>query len=408
MKGLSAAGIVLAVASTAVPARADTLKVPSEPYPTIQHAVNAAEAGDVIVVGPGEYADSVVVSGKTDLEIRGKGWPVVLPSGEGPGFSLVGCENVLLTGFVVDGGTDGVYLADAVSARLIRLRLLNSVESAVETSTCTDVLVSRCQIAGGADGISDFVSSGLRIEKCSIEGTVGDAMDLSTLAGEGPGSDGAVVTRNRLTGVDMGIRFAGEDAEISKNRIEGYGEYGIEIVAGTSSDRTVLSKNRLAGGTGAVGIKVNEGQVTVSGNSLVGGAIYFDGAFHVAEGNRVADAIWGVYMSGNDGRIAGNRITGAQAFGIRSNGTATTVEGNTLAGVDGHGIEIGGNASSIAGNRVSGATGNGIDITGTGNTVTGNRATGSGGVDLRDHNVMGVNTYEDNRFGTVEFEPVDV
>jgi len=405
MRFLSAGAAVFAVPALASGALAGTLKVPSDDYPTIQEAVDAAMPGDVVLVGPGNYEEAVLVDGKTDLEIKGRGWPVVLPSAEGTGFTLVGCEDVLVTGFVVEGGADGVYLADTASARLVKLRLSGSAESGIEASTCTGVLVSRCEITGGVDGIVDVSSSGLRIEKCAIEGTTGDAMDLSTSAGESAGSNGAVVTKNRLAGVAMGIRFAGEDGEISKNRLDGYGEYGIEIATGTSSDRTVLSKNHLTGGGGAVGIKVNEGQVTVSKNVLVGGAIYFDGAFQVAEGNRVSDAIWGVYMSGNDGMITGNRIRNAAAFGIRSNGTATTVEGNVLAGINGSGIEIGGNGSIIAGNRVSGATGNGIDITGTGNTVTGNTASGSGGDDLQDHNVEGVNTYEDNHFGTVQFEP---
>ena len=42
-----------------VPAFAATLLVPDD-YPTIQEAVDAAEAGDIIMVGPGEYAGAVI------------------------------------------------------------------------------------------------------------------------------------------------------------------------------------------------------------------------------------------------------------------------------------------------------------------------------------------------------------
>ena len=81
MRCASAAAFVLAVAASAAAARASTLKVPSDDYPTIQDAVDAAGPGDVVLVGPGEYLESVVLDGKSDLRIRGKGSPVVRPQG---------------------------------------------------------------------------------------------------------------------------------------------------------------------------------------------------------------------------------------------------------------------------------------------------------------------------------------
>jgi parallel beta-helix repeat protein len=395
----SAAAVVLALCARS--AGADTLTVPSDDFPTIQSAVDAAGEGDVVLVGPGTYVETVNVNLKTDLEIRGRGWPLIQPPA-GPGFDIYGANTGLLVqGFAIDGASYGVSVSDGADLRFVKLLITGSTEDGIILEGADGVVISKCEVTGSTNhGIQDFGSAGLVIEKCSLEGNLGDSMRLSIAEGGNGGSNGAVVTKNRVTGGDAGIRFAGEDAEISKNRIEGWGEYGIEVVSGTSSDGLVVTKNRISGGGGAVGLKVNVGPTTVTKNVLDGGAIFLSGGFHVVDANKVSNATWGVYSDGTDCTISGNRLTALQAFGIRANGSEAVVTGNRLAGVNGNGIEIAGGGSIIEGNRVSGATGNGFDVTGTGCTLTGNRASGSGGFDLRDHNVPGVNTYEGNRFGT--------
>ena len=52
-------------------ARADTLKVPTEAFPTIQSAVNSAGDGDVIVVGKGVYREQLFLS-SSGVTINGK------------------------------------------------------------------------------------------------------------------------------------------------------------------------------------------------------------------------------------------------------------------------------------------------------------------------------------------------
>jgi hypothetical protein len=61
------------VATTTLPvAQAATLNVPSVPFPTIQAAIDAANAGDTILVAAGVYAQSLVWTNK-DLVIQGAG-----------------------------------------------------------------------------------------------------------------------------------------------------------------------------------------------------------------------------------------------------------------------------------------------------------------------------------------------
>lgn len=395
-----------ALLACAVPAVAGTLVVPSDGYPTIQSAVDDAGPGDVIVVAAGEYEESVDVSGKEGLAIRGKGWPVILPGPSSSGFHLGDCTGVTITGFEIDAGMYGVDAAYAGSTVLSHLRISGTLGVGIRLDHCPQTLVTKCTVGGTAShGIEDTSTPQLVIEKCTLENAGGDSIRLSAGAGENLGTNAAVVTRNRITGGSGGIRFSGENAEISKNRIEGFTDMGIEILAGTSSTGTVVTKNRVANGGGAVGIKVNVSGLTVTRNSLDGSALYFDGNDQACDRNRVSNAVWGVYAAGNNCTITGNRLQALSAFGIRSNGIFCTLEGNAVAGVDGNGIELGGANNTVTGNRVSGATQNGFDISTIGNTLTGNKAKGCGGFDLKDNAAAGQNTYEGNRFGTTSIGP---
>ncbi|HEY8488122.1 MAG TPA: right-handed parallel beta-helix repeat-containing protein [Thermaerobacter sp.] len=100
-----------------------TLRVP-EDYPTIQAAVDAAEPGDLILVGPGVYYEEVVVT-KPHLTIRGLDRNRVIIDGEfkrGNGIKVLGADDVvvenmtarnhLLNGFYWTGvlGYRGSYL----------------------------------------------------------------------------------------------------------------------------------------------------------------------------------------------------------------------------------------------------------------------------------------------------------
>jgi pectin methylesterase-like acyl-CoA thioesterase len=53
-------------------ASAATLRVPAD-HATIQAAVDAAVAGDVILIAKGSYAEAVAIDGKSQFTLRGKG-----------------------------------------------------------------------------------------------------------------------------------------------------------------------------------------------------------------------------------------------------------------------------------------------------------------------------------------------
>ena len=63
-------GLLLIIPFAGLPGVSATLKVPLH-YPTIQAAVDAAVAGDTILIAPGIYEELVTIDEKTDITIKG-------------------------------------------------------------------------------------------------------------------------------------------------------------------------------------------------------------------------------------------------------------------------------------------------------------------------------------------------
>lgn len=112
---------LLAVAVIAGVAHGATLYVPQQ-YPTIQAAVDAAGAGDEIVVAPGTYYDCTHVAGagdttrcsvvmKSDLKLRGSGMglTVIDADSSGRGIHLYQCSNVEISEMTITGGYAELY-----------------------------------------------------------------------------------------------------------------------------------------------------------------------------------------------------------------------------------------------------------------------------------------------------------
>lgn len=85
---------------------------PLAPYQTIDAAVEDALPGDVILVHPGTYEESVVISGITLKALRGPEVTVIQsPDGTGDGVTLTGNQNVALVGLRVQGFVRGVVVS---------------------------------------------------------------------------------------------------------------------------------------------------------------------------------------------------------------------------------------------------------------------------------------------------------
>ena len=94
------------------------LHVPAD-YSTVQAAVDAASAGDVIKVASGTYMESVEIVGMSDLELRGQGSPVLRGSNAGVGIKIVDSDDIVIQGLVVEKFKTGIVLEGTDNSRIV-------------------------------------------------------------------------------------------------------------------------------------------------------------------------------------------------------------------------------------------------------------------------------------------------
>ena len=112
--------LLLPLCSPASPALAETILVPDD-FPTIQGAIDQATDGDVILVDPGTYVETIDFLGKA-ITVRGTDCHAntVIDGGGNTFFAVVTCDTgegpeTVLQGFTITGGAfGGMYNASAV------------------------------------------------------------------------------------------------------------------------------------------------------------------------------------------------------------------------------------------------------------------------------------------------------
>ncbi len=123
--------LLAALLATGAPSARATgvLHVPAD-HNTIQAAVNAASAGDIIQVAAGTYMESVLIDGKSDIQLRGQG-AVLQGSGTGVGVKIVDSDHILFQGFTVERWGAGIILDGTNDSRIhnVETRLNDNVAS---------------------------------------------------------------------------------------------------------------------------------------------------------------------------------------------------------------------------------------------------------------------------------------
>ncbi len=145
---------------------AETLRVPDD-HDTIQGAIDAAETGDLILVGPGTYVETIDLSGKA-ITIRGAGGSAAS---------------------IVDGGGGG------------------SATVTIDSGEGAGTVLDRLTITGGAPGIA-ISGSSPTIRRCTIAANRGDgglyAADSSVSVEDCTISDNSAVVGGGLYAAGIG------------------------------------------------------------------------------------------------------------------------------------------------------------------------------------------------------------
>jgi hypothetical protein len=241
-------------------ARAADLHVPGD-HPDIQSAIDAAQGGDVIHVGPGTWLGALLVVGKT-LTIEGAGAEATILHGLGAAralhvTSLPGIPaDVVLRDATLTGGVDGAQ-ADLPGT-------LTLVDCIVRDNTGVGAggavtATSSAFLDNGSHGLSDFKEA----TACSFEGNGGwGAIDL----------DGTL-SQTSIAPLVLGCRFLGN------------GLGGLRLFANSSSSffpsRAAVWSSVFLGENAQLSASVAGG----TGEIIVHGCSFLDGSLKIMQGH---------------------------------------------------------------------------------------------------------------------------
>ncbi len=411
-------------------AAADTLRVPKD-FPTIQSAIDAAQSGDVILIGKGTYTEAVSIVSRTGLVLKGQGNPLLdgldvqvplriesstditvqgllLTRGNPAAIEVVSCTRPTITKCRIEGGPDmGIYLESSAEAKVVGCRVSDVEDEGIRADFCSRLEIAKCRIARvGDEGItSNAMSEGL-IHGNRIEDVASDGLSISE--GDGTKATQSRILKNRIDRPgDDGIDLTGSNNEVSGNMVVDAGDEGVLLRGAESSTQNLVSKNRVIG-PDERGFVVDGVAHTLEKNLVLKArddSYRVSGSDHVLARNKsIATGNDGIKLvDANSCRIEKNVIAKSAEDGIDLDGVTNdnVLLGNKVAGSGRSGIDVGGIGNEVEGNRVTKAIQYGFDLESGGNTLRKNSASGSGIADLRDQAGAGANVYEDNKFKTI-------
>jgi hypothetical protein len=222
----------------------------AQPLCTISRAAALAKPGDVVLINPGRYAESVRpgASGTASAPIRyvaAQPGVVIDAAGAATALKLIGVSHLSFEGLTVTGAlSQGVWMDGAGAIVLSGMSVTGNTGAGVQIKASTGVEVRDSRLAdNGSAGIFE------------LAGTSGDRYVRNTIQDNGIG--GSVYNGD-------GIQLGGSGAYVAGNTITGNGdpgpyEHGIYAGAAASGyviESNVFSRNAAAGvkaaGTGIV------------------------------------------------------------------------------------------------------------------------------------------------------------
>ena len=232
-----AAGVLLAAAPAE--AHAGVRRVPDR-YPTIQAAVDAADARDVIDVSPGSYCGATI---DRPVNLQGHGHATIVGCADGPVLS-----NGVRAGFRLPGA-DGVSAASGTEiegfrfdGRGVSAANLEPLGVAIIATFANDVRVERNHVLGTVQGITNTGG-----DRWVIVNNVIDDLGVFDCTGAlCAGGDGIVIQ----------ISTAAPDSRPQRNVVagnavngaipDGFGVFSMVGVFVFAADDTVVTRNRLS------------------------------------------------------------------------------------------------------------------------------------------------------------------
>jgi len=372
-----------------------TIQVPDE-YRSIQQAVDAAEPGDTILIGPGLYPEEVAIPRRLhSLTLQGAGAEhVVLDpaflAGQGAGILVRGHRVALrdLTIRHVNGHGISAVTGESDAPEPVRGITLERV-------TVEDVM-------GSGVGL---MASQARLSECTVRGVAGTGVWITDVLGGDEltprGGEDAVVEHSTVRNVgNGGVYVRGVGARVANNEVECVqgGTFGLSVDRGAPAisvegDEADVTSNTVRNVGADDGIVVTGDRGTVRRNGVSGlgygrGLVLTGSHLHVGSNKVSKTGGDGILVTGNDNFIRNNKssscgVTGV--VGIAVVGDRNQVEENASSANFDTGMSVEGAENVVARNTLVRNSDDGLVVRGEDNAVRRTTCRGNGGEGLENH-----------------------
>lgn len=269
-----------------------TLIVPTE-FETIQAAVDAAEAGDEVLILPGFYQERVVIQ-KDDITVRGESFPVeVLGDGIGFGFTVEG-NNIKLINLDIKGFQVGIafrgnnyLIEEVISDEHLEFGIAIFGDNGIITKGSFSLNESSGIIISGKNNkvINNRILNNREIGIGSFYAPLEEAVI----------SDNVIIARESadVTSRSIGIAF---DIEFARGNLvkDNYINTGIGVISNGEDNRFI---NNTIAATGRTAVTLNSNRNEMCGNFI-------------------SQCPNGIVINGEGNRIFNNVLSIVEAVGI--------------------------------------------------------------------------------------------
>ena len=234
---LTAGGTPLNIITTS--GHPGTLTVPSQ-YSTIQKAVDAAVAGDTILVASGVYKENVVITKSVNITGASRATTIIDANSNGPGVNITSANNVSLQDFTINdtGIFDPAIFVNSSSLVVISgNKLTASTQSdAVYLTDSSQISVLNNLINGNRNGVSVQNGFGINIQSNNV---TGNAVGVRISA-----SSGNKITDNILRKNQIGLTlWSGSNGNIvERNLVSNDSFWGVSV---QNSGNNLVAENNI-------------------------------------------------------------------------------------------------------------------------------------------------------------------
>lgn len=325
-----------------LPVGAATIFVPDDAA-TIQAGVDAADAGDTVLVADGDYNGN----GNVNITVSE---PIILMSENGPADCFIDCapndasnaielqQAIELNGFTIVGADTGIIVRNANDANILNCVVSGSSVHGLFITGCLRLVIANTT---SSENVCNAAQQGIGMRAENSDGTVTDCIfaDNTTLG------SGAGVWCGASDFVFENCEFSGNTATL----------YGGGLYIGTTSVCQIT--NCLVSGNSAADVDLNDGHggglalIDANTQLTVDGCMFVDNSSERSGG--------GLYISGAECTMVNsfiiNNVVTRSGGGLLMFTTATgtffnNVFNNNSAGIDGGGVSVAGNSQAEVGN----------------------------------------------------------